>query len=62
MPFNSKALQRSFVALAIKFSNATTKTEIDFATVLGKTVGIKREQFTAQGFTQSPLKFFVLEK
>ena len=62
LPFNSKALQRSFIILAVKESKAMNKTEIDFSKIIGKMYGIKREQFTAKGFTQSPLKFFRLEK
>ena len=62
LPFNSVALQRSFISLAIKESKATKQEEIDFSKILGKMYGLKREQFTAQGFTQSPLKFFSLEK
>lgn len=60
LPFNSKALQRSFIGIAIKLSNAKSQSEIDFSKVIGKTIGIKREQFTAKGFTQAPLKFYLL--
>ena len=62
LPFNSKALQRSFIILAIKESNAKKPNEIDFSKLIGKMYGLKREQFTTKGFTQSPLKFFRLEK
>lgn len=62
LPFNSKALQRSLVSLAIKESKAKTKKDIDFSKVLGKLIGIKREEFTAKGFTQAPHKFFSLDK
>ena len=62
LPFNSKALQRSYIALAIKECKATNKSEIDFSKIIGKMYGLKREQFTAKGFTQAPLKFFRLEK
>ena len=61
LPFNSIALQRSFIGLAIKFSNAKTKKDIDFSKVLNKLIGIKREQFTAKGFTQQPYKFYDLD-
>ena len=62
LPFNSKALQRSYISLAIKECKAKDKTEIDFSKIIGKMYGLKREQFTAKGFTQAPLKFFRLEK
>ena len=62
LPFNSIALQRSFITLAIQMSKAKSQKDIDFSKVLGKFVGIKREQFTAKGFTQSPLKFYNLSK
>ena len=62
LPFNSIALQRSYIALAIKESNATKQSEIDFSKILGKTYGLKREKFTAHGYEQAPLKFYSLEK
>ena len=62
LPFNSIALQRSYIALAIKESKATKQSEIDFSMILGKTYGLKREKFTAHGFEQAPLKFYSLEK
>lgn len=62
LPFNSKALQRSFIAMAIKESKALNYKDIDFSKIIGKMVGLKREQFTAKGFTQAPLKFFRLDK
>ena len=61
LPFNSIALQRSFLSIAIKESKAKSKTEIDLSKVLGKMLGLKREQFEAHGFIQAPLKFFLLE-
>lgn len=60
LPFNSKALQRSLIALAINVCNAKSIKEIDLSKIIGKTIGIKREQFVSHGFTQSPLKFFLL--
>lgn len=60
LPFNSKALQRSLISLAINVCNAKSISEIDLSKVIGKIIGIKRERFTAKGFTQSPLKFFLL--
>ena len=66
LPFNSIALQRSYISLAIKECKATTIKEIDFSKILGKMYGIKREQFTINRdntlYTQAPLKFFILEK
>jgi len=62
LPFNSKALQRSFIILAIKESNAKEPKDIDFSKLIGKMYGLKREQFTAKGYTQSPLKFYRLDK
>lgn len=57
LPCNSIALRRSLIALAID-KNTNDKTEIDFSKILGKSAFIKREQFTAKGFTQAPLKFY----
>jgi len=62
LPFNSKALQRSLISLAIKESKAIHKKDIDFSKILGKMYGLKREQFTTKGYTQSPLKFYRLDK
>lgn len=62
LPFNSKALQRSFLSIAIKECSAENPSEIDLSIMLGKKVGIKREQFKAKGFTQSPYKLFRLIK
>jgi len=66
LPFNSKALQRSLISLAIKESKAMNKKDIDFSKILGKMYGLKREQFSVERngivFTQSPLKFFMLSK
>ena len=61
LPFNSIALQRSFIGVAIKLSKAKSVAEIDFSKVLNKIIGIKREQFEAKGFTQAPFKFFLLD-
>lgn len=59
----SKALQRSILTKAIEFTQAKlrriiTKDEIDLSTVIDKTFKIKRDEFTAQGFTQAPYKIF----
>ena len=62
LPFDSVALQRSLISLAIKECDAKTVKDIDLSKVIGKMYGIKREQFTAKGFTQSPLKFFNLSE
>jgi len=61
LPLNSIALQRSYIALAIKECKATSKEQIDFSKIIGKMYGLKRETFTSKGYTQSPLKFFRLE-
>ena len=62
LPFNSKALQRSLISLAIKESKAINKKDIDFSKVIGKMFGLKREQFESKGFIQAPLKFYRLDK
>ena len=62
LPFNSIALQRSLLSLAIEKSKADIKENIDLSVVLNVLIGIKREQFTAKGFTQSPYKFYNLDK
>jgi len=61
LPADSIALRRSLISLAIKESKAKSKDDIDMSKVIGKMYGIKREQFTAKGFTQSPFKFFELD-
>ena len=63
LPFNSKALQRSLISLAIKESKAKTRETIDMSKVLGKMYIIKRKQFTSKsGFTTAPLSFFPLSE
>lgn len=62
LPFNSKALQRSLLTLAIRESNASNKSEIDLSKVIGKMVGLKREQFKAKGFDAESYKFYSLDK
>jgi len=66
LPFDSIALQRSLISLAIKECEAKTKKDIDLSKLLGKMYGIKREQFTVnknnKTFTQAPLKFFRLSE
>lgn len=61
LPCSSVALRRSIVAIAIRLCGAKTQAEIDISKVIGTQLCIKREQFTAKGFTQSPLKFFLKE-
>jgi len=61
LPFNSKALQRSLIQIAIKESKAIKQTDIDLSKVIGKFVGLKREQFEAKGFIQQPYKFYSLD-
>jgi len=56
---SSIALQRSIISLAIKECNADTRDKIDLSKIIGKTYNLKRDEFTAKGFTQAPLKFFM---
>lgn len=44
--YESKVLQRSFIATAIKLCNAKTKSELDLSVMLGKMVNIRRISFT----------------
>ena len=59
----SKGLQRSMIIKAIeltqvKLKKTITKDEIDLSILIDKMFSIKREKFTAKGFTQSPYKIF----
>lgn len=58
--FNSKSLQRSFLKLAIHFSKAESKEQIDLSKPIGKLVGLKRIQFKAQGYDAQALNFYIL--
>jgi len=59
---DSIALRRSIGSIAIKLSKAKVKSEIDLSKVLNVLVGIKRREFTAKGFKQAPLQFFLLSE
>ena len=58
---DSIALRRSILSCAIKITKAKDIESIDLSKIVGILLGIKREKFTAKGFTQSPFKFFVLD-
>ena len=58
----SIALRRSLIALAMKLCNAEVKADIDMSVLIDKYAIIKRVEFTAKGFTQSPIQFFQYKK
>lgn len=60
---DSIALRRSLFALDITMNQVKDKKDIDISRLIGKTVAIKRIQFTNKaGQTNQALQFFPLEK
>lgn len=58
---DSISFYRSFIALDIKINKVKEKKDIDLSRLIGKTVGIKRIQFTNKdGLTNQCLNFFPL--